>query len=299
MQYSPMNNIPYVGRRRRDGRARPLVRRRGRDLRRPRPASSRRSAASAGLASHRGAGRARAADQGRGVRAAWTRRCARLGADHRVRRACEFILGRLRGRGADLRRRAPDRRLQRPPRRSALRADARTTPTRCSSGDTILIDLWARRKDPPAIYYDITWCGFAGETPPAMYAEIFRVVARGARRGARVRARAARRGRARAAAARSTTRAARWSCDAGYGERSCTARGTASAREVHGNGANIDNLETRDERLLVPGHLLLDRARDLPRRAGWRCAPRSTSSSRPAGEVEVYGPIQRELIRIG
>jgi Xaa-Pro aminopeptidase len=45
-------------------------------------------------------------------------------------------------------------------------------------GDTILIDLWARKKQPPGIYYDITWCGFAGETPPALYQEIFGVVCR-------------------------------------------------------------------------------------------------------------------------
>ena len=36
-------------------------------------------------------------------------------------------------------------------------------------GDTILIDLWARRIQPAGIYYDITWCGFVGENPPALY----------------------------------------------------------------------------------------------------------------------------------
>ncbi|HXV77682.1 MAG TPA: M24 family metallopeptidase, partial [Candidatus Polarisedimenticolaceae bacterium] len=40
-------------------------------------------------------------------------------------------------------------------------------------GDTILLDLWARRRDPPGVFYDVTWCGFAGATAPALYEEIW------------------------------------------------------------------------------------------------------------------------------
>lgn len=39
-------------------------------------------------------------------------------------------------------------------------------------GDSILLDLWARRVEPTGIYYDITWCAFAGTSPPAKYVEI-------------------------------------------------------------------------------------------------------------------------------
>ena len=42
-------------------------------------------------------------------------------------------------------------------------------------GDTILVDLWARWMQPPGIYYDVTWCGFVGKTPPALYVEISRI----------------------------------------------------------------------------------------------------------------------------
>jgi Xaa-Pro aminopeptidase len=45
-------------------------------------------------------------------------------------------------------------------------------------GDTLLIDLWAREKTDRAIYYDITWCGFIGQNPPAKYKEIFNTVVR-------------------------------------------------------------------------------------------------------------------------
>jgi Xaa-Pro dipeptidase len=43
-------------------------------------------------------------------------------------------------------------------------------------GDTVLIDLWAKLKEPGSIFYDITWCGFIGDEPSAKYKEIFRVV---------------------------------------------------------------------------------------------------------------------------
>ena len=41
--------------------------------------------------------------------------------------------------------------------------------------------------------------------------------------------------------------------DAGYGEFFVHRTGHSIGEEVHGNGVNIDNLETKDERLLVPG----------------------------------------------
>ena len=43
-------------------------------------------------------------------------------------------------------------------------------------GDTLLIDLWAKLDKPGAVFYDITWCGFVGRTPPPKYVEIFRTV---------------------------------------------------------------------------------------------------------------------------
>ena len=43
------------------------------------------------------------------------------------------------------------------------------------SGDTVLLDVWARRVDPVGVYYDITWCAFAGAKPPTKYVEIFNV----------------------------------------------------------------------------------------------------------------------------
>ncbi len=44
------------------------------------------------------------------------------------------------------------------------------------TGDTLLIDLWAKLDQPGSIFYDITWCGFVGSAPPPKYVEIFSVV---------------------------------------------------------------------------------------------------------------------------
>jgi Xaa-Pro aminopeptidase len=119
-------------------------------------------------------------------------------------------------------------------------------------GDMILIDLWGKLKEPGSIYYDITWCGFIGDDPPEKYQEIFRVV-----RDARIEAVNFVRGRFAADqpvcgwevddACRDVVR------EAGYGDFFIHRTGHSIGEEVHGNGVNIDNLETKDERQLVPG----------------------------------------------
>ncbi len=119
-------------------------------------------------------------------------------------------------------------------------------------GDTVLIDLWAKRDDPDGIFYDITWCGFVGQNPPAKYVEIFGVV-----RDARIAACDFIRDkfkRGEACYGWEVDNACRKVvADAGYGEYFIHRTGHSIGREVHGNGVHIDNLETKDERRLVPG----------------------------------------------
>ncbi|HDQ45805.1 MAG TPA: aminopeptidase P family protein [bacterium] len=119
-------------------------------------------------------------------------------------------------------------------------------------GDTILIDLWARDEQDGSIWADITWCGFAGKKPPAKYIEIFHA-ARDARRAglALVQKRFAEgvpcHGWEVDEAVRNVIRAA------GYGDFFIHRTGHSIGTEVHGNGVHIDNLETREERRLIPG----------------------------------------------
>ena len=119
-------------------------------------------------------------------------------------------------------------------------------------GDTVLIDLWGRLNKPGTICYDITWCGYAGDKPPAKYVEIFHVV-RDARNAAKkfVEDKFARGetcyGWEVDDACRNVVKAA------GYGDYFVHRTGHSIGTEVHGNGVNMDNLETRDERRLIPG----------------------------------------------
>src|SRR5919201_1448964 len=62
-------------------------------------------------------------------------------------------------------------------------APSERTRTPIRRGDLVLIDLWARGKDPGDVYADITWVGFCGDRPPAKAEEIFRIAAEGRDRG--------------------------------------------------------------------------------------------------------------------
>jgi Xaa-Pro aminopeptidase len=118
-------------------------------------------------------------------------------------------------------------------------------------GDFVLVDLWAKLDRPRAVYSDLTRTGFVGADVPARYEEVFRVVAR-ARDAAIARVRDA-------FAARQPLQG--WQVDqaardvieqAGYGEAFCHRTGHSIGQETHGNGANMDNLETHEERRVLP-----------------------------------------------
>jgi Xaa-Pro aminopeptidase len=163
-------------------------------------------------------------------------------------------------------------------------------------GDTILIDLWARFERLGAIYYDVTWCGFAGGEPPEEYVRIWDTVCTARD----------------AALALVQKRFGKeplhgWEIDeasravvekAGYGDAFVHRTGHSIGTEVHGNGANIDNLETRDDRELVPGLCFsIEPGIYLEGRFGVRTEIDVVLT--PQGKVEVFGPIQKDLIRIG
>lgn len=118
-------------------------------------------------------------------------------------------------------------------------------------GDLLLLDIWAKRDAPEAVYYDITWTGFLGAQVPEKHAKVFDIVRR-ARDAAvalvRERVAAGRdvRGADLDQAARGVIR------KAGYGKYFVHRTGHSIGREVHGAGANLDSLETRDDRRIIP-----------------------------------------------
>jgi Xaa-Pro aminopeptidase len=123
--------------------------------------------------------------------------------------------------------------------------------SRIRRGDLLLLDVWGKMDRPASVYYDVTWVGYLGREVPAKYAKIFAIVA-----AARDRA---------IAFVQESLAAGRvvqgWQVDraarevigkAGYAKYFVHRTGHSIGQEVHGAGANMDGLETHDERRLLP-----------------------------------------------
>jgi Xaa-Pro aminopeptidase len=118
-------------------------------------------------------------------------------------------------------------------------------------GELLLLDVWAKKKTPGSVYYDVTWTGFLGAKVPEEYAKVFSLV-REARDKAveliqsSIAKRKPLQGWQVDSAARSVIN------DAGYGKYFFHRTGHSIGESVHGNGVNMDGLETRDTRHLIP-----------------------------------------------
>jgi len=118
-------------------------------------------------------------------------------------------------------------------------------------GELLLTDLWAKLDQPHAVYFDITWTCFMDDHVPDEHARVFEVVSGGRDAGISF-------VQQRVAAGETVfgwevDNATRASISAeGFGDYFIHRTGHNIHEMVHGNGANIDNLETRDERRLVP-----------------------------------------------
>ena len=129
------------------------------------------------------------------------------------------------------------------------------TPTSTSTirrGDWVLIDLWSRLPGPDSMFADITWTAFVGDSVPERHQRVFDAVI-GARDLALGEIEAAFR-EGRTLQGWQLDRAARDFIEAaGFGGYFSHRLGHSLGREVHGNAVNLDSLETRDTRELVPG----------------------------------------------
>jgi Xaa-Pro aminopeptidase len=117
-------------------------------------------------------------------------------------------------------------------------------------GDFVLVDLWAKMDRPHSVYSDLTRVGFVGETVPPRYEQIFAVVAQA--RDAAIAAVRDAYAAGRPIRGWEVDRAARRVIDqAGYGQHFIHRTGHNIGQEVHGNGANMDDLETHEERQVL------------------------------------------------
>ena len=120
-----------------------------------------------------------------------------------------------------------------------------------AAGDVVLLDLWAGRSL-ETVFADQTWMGFAGAEPPPKVVEVWETVrdARDAAVAVVVEAAAA----GRPVAGFEADRAARAHIEAaGYGAAFVHRTGHSIDRDLHGSGPHLDDFETHDDRLLVPG----------------------------------------------
>jgi Xaa-Pro dipeptidase len=119
-------------------------------------------------------------------------------------------------------------------------------------GDLMLLDVWGKQKAESSVYYDISWVGYMGAKVPEKYAKVFGVL-----REARDRA---------VELIRASVKAGKplqgWQVDkaargvvekAGYGKYFFHRTGHNIGTSVHGNGVNMDGLETHDDRHLIAG----------------------------------------------
>ena len=182
---------------------------------------------------------------------------------------------------------------------NANSSDSHYEPTaeRCApikEGDFVLIDIWGRMNRPDTVFYDITWTGVVGREPTEREQHVFETV-RNARDAAIAAVeKAFAEGRAICGfeaddAARTVIR------EAGFGGYFTHRTGHNIARELHGPGAHLDNLETHDERLLLPNTCFsVEPGIYLPE-FGVRS---EVDMMTAAGKAWVTGKIQRELVRI-
>ena len=118
------------------------------------------------------------------------------------------------------------------------------------AGDFVLIDLWCKLDKPRAVYSDLTRVGYVGRDVPEKYTKVFNVVAAARDAGIAAVKQAFATGRPiTGAEVDDATRAVIEK--AGYGDQFTHRTGHNIGQEVHGNGAHIDGLETRDDRRLI------------------------------------------------
>lgn len=164
-------------------------------------------------------------------------------------------------------------------------------------GDFVLIDLWAKKNKPGAVYADITWVAYVGDTIPAKYQEVFDVV-KGARDAAVVYLKEQFRAGKKVLGCDVDDVTRKYITDRGYGEFFIHRTGHNIGEEVHGNGANIDNFETHDERELIPQTCFsIEPGIYLPDEFGVRLEIDIYISA--DREVIIPGlPIQQEIVKI-
>lgn len=161
-------------------------------------------------------------------------------------------------------------------------------------GDWVLLDIWAKRKKPEAVYYDITWVGYTGGDPPRRNQEIFAIVKEARDQALAFVAHARQRGETiRGYQVDDVARGVIQT--SGYGDYFVHRTGHSIGTEIHSTGANMDNLETHDEREVVAGTCFSIEPGIYLAEFGVRLEVNVYVEERDA---RVTGRVQNEIVRI-
>jgi Xaa-Pro dipeptidase len=160
--------------------------------------------------------------------------------------------------------------------------------------EILLLDLWGKLERPGAVFADITWMGYTGRTVPDRFANAFAAI-RDARDAA-------------IGLVQQSMRAGRdlrgWEVDraastilkdAGYADQILHRTGHSLGESVHGNGVNMDDFETHDDRRLLPGTGFTIEPGVYFDDFGVRTEINMTVSARDA---VVTGPLQTEILAL-
>src|SRR5690242_7270627 len=163
-------------------------------------------------------------------------------------------------------------------------------------GDFVLIDAATKLNKPEAVATDQTWTGYVGETVPEEYSRIFNIVQEARDSAVDFVRKNVRAGKSiRGAEVDDVSRGV--ITRAGFGENFTHRTGHSIGEETHGNGVNIDDFETRDSRRIIPGVCFsIEPGIYLEGKFGVRSEINVYVSDK---DIEVTGPpIQTEIIPI-
>jgi Xaa-Pro aminopeptidase len=162
-------------------------------------------------------------------------------------------------------------------------------------GDLVLIDMWAKMDDPEGVYADITWMGYIGKEIPEVFAERFKIVK--SARDAVIEFLKNEIPNRDVHAFEADDVARKVITDAGYGEYFLHRVGHNIAVDVspHGPGANLDDYESKDTRLLLEGTSFSDEPGIYAPDFGVRS---ETNLHIKDGNLEVVAGLQDEIIPI-
>ncbi len=173
-------------------------------------------------------------------------------------------------------------------------APSNDRPTEIREGDLLLLDVWGKSRAAGSVYYDISWVGYLGGKVPDKFAKVFKVIVQA--RDAAVSLIQSSIAAGKPLQGWQVDKAARSVIEkAGYGKYFFHRTGHSIGQMVHGNGVNMDGLETHDTRHLIPRTCNSIEPGIYLKEFGMRS---EVNVYIEEGEARVTGAVQKEILAL-